>query len=161
MTGSPQYPVLVIVPGSFSPPHFYHTLRDAIQRHDIECFVVKTPSVGRRDPELPATLSDDAAAVQAVTRKFADEGKDVVLMAHSYGGLPATQSLEGTAKTGGVGGGVSKIVYVSALVAQVGVSCIQFMGQLPDFLTVNVSRQGIPNDSTRANTFTTGRLHIA
>lgn len=139
MSSSLHNTALVIVPGSFSPPHFYDAVRDAVQKHGIDTFVVKTPSVGRRDPEPPATLADDAAAVQAVTRKLAAKGRDVVLMAHSYGGLPATQSLEGTAKHDGMSGGVIKIVYVSALVAQVGVSCIQFMGQLPEFLTVNVS----------------------
>lgn len=143
MTSESANAVLVIVPGSFSEPHFYYDVKDALQKQGIEVTIVKTPSVGRRDPQPPATLSDDAAAIQDVTKKLADQGKNVVLIAHSYGGMPATQSLQDTAKLDGMNGGVIKIVYLSALVVDIGVSCIGFMGQLPDFLTVNVSRDAV------------------
>lgn len=139
---SNNQPALVIVPGSFSPPAYYSDTVDILRKDGIDVSVVKTPSVGRRDPLPPATMTDDANAVRDVVDKLTNEGKDVIVMAHSYGGLPATESINGTSKkqraSDGKTGGVIRLVYLSALIAQVGVSTVAFMGQLPDFLTMNV-----------------------
>lgn len=130
--------VVVIVPGSFSPVFCYDLVVESLQKHTVEAVVVKTPSVGRRDPLPAATMSDDASAISAVTEQLAAEGKRILLVAHSYGGVPATESLkhQGPSKEATVG--VRKLAYLSALAVPVGVSTIGFMGGLPGFLTVQV-----------------------
>lgn len=93
MSGA-NYIVVVIVPGSFSPAFFYDSVVKSLQEHAVPCVVVEKPLVGRRDPLPPATMSNDASAISVVTKQLAADGKKVLLVAHSYGGVPATQSLE-------------------------------------------------------------------
>lgn len=68
----------------------------------------------------------------------------MVLVAHSYGGIPTTQSLETLSQKArsaqGKSGGVRKIVYLTAVVLQVGTSNFElFGGIMPDFVSVTVS----------------------
>lgn len=69
----------------------------------------------------------------------------MILFAHSYGGIPTTQSLERLSQKArsaeGKSGGVKKVVYLTALILQVGSSNFElFGGNMPDFVSVSVSR---------------------
>jgi pimeloyl-ACP methyl ester carboxylesterase len=140
-------PALVIVPGSFGPAKLYDDFLENLKRHDIKSVVViSTPSVGRKEGRPPATMSDDAEEISNVVSKLLDEGKDVVLMTHSYGGIPGTQSLKTISRKAreaeGKQGGVDKIIYLTSMVLQPGTSNLEaFGGALPDFLTMEVPRQ--------------------
>jgi hypothetical protein len=73
------------------------------------------PSVGRRTGLPRATPAGDAGYMQSVTSKLVEEGKDVVLMMHSYGGVARRQSGQGLAKAdcqaAGKTRGASGLVY--------------------------------------------------
>jgi surfactin synthase thioesterase subunit len=84
---------LVIIPGSFASTTSYKTFTDSLSRNVVESEVIDTPSVGRREGG-PKTMSDDAAEITRVASTLLNRGKEVVLMTHSYGGIPGTQSLE-------------------------------------------------------------------
>jgi hypothetical protein len=81
-------------------------------------------TVGKK-PGLPS-VADDAAAIRQTVTKFADEGKDVVLIAHSYGGTPTSESIKGISKAErekeGKKGGVVRVAYMTALVPALGTS---------------------------------------
>ncbi|KAJ4291788.1 hypothetical protein N0V90_009683 [Kalmusia sp. IMI 367209] len=68
-------------------------------------------------------MYDDAAYINAVVTKLADEGKEIVLAAHSYGGIPASEALKGLAKAerkqNRKKGGVVHVGYMTALVPAV------------------------------------------
>jgi len=129
---------VVIVPGSFCPASLYDEVVKALNQHGIDNVVVNTPSVGRRATG-PATMTDDAKAIAEVTGKLKQSGKKVVLVAHSYGGVPATESLRNTKAEEGGDAGVVKMVYLSALAPPVGMSTVDAMGgQLPPFLDAKV-----------------------
>lgn len=137
-------PYIIIVPGSFSPPHFYSKIVDELSSHGYETTAIHLPSIGRRDPTPPATMADDAAYIQSVTSKLADEGKEIIMVTHSYGGICGTESLKGLAKAdreaAGKKGGISRVLYVTSLVPSVGQSLKGLMGDFqPDYLIVNVS----------------------
>lgn len=105
----------------------------------MPCIVVDEQLlVGRRDPLPSATMSDDASAISVVTKQLAADGKKVLLVAHSYRGVPATQSLEQQKSARGVTSGIQKLAYLSALVPQVGQSTADWVGRLPEYLTVEV-----------------------
>ena len=53
------------------------------------------PSVGGK---TAATMTNDVQAIQAMASKVADEGKDIILRMHSYGGVPGTESTHGVRK---------------------------------------------------------------
>lgn len=134
-------PTLVIVPGSFAPTKMYDGFVETLKGHDIRTVVVSTPSVGRKEGRPPATMSDDAQEISNVVSKLLDEGEDVVLMTHSYGGIPGTESLKNISRKAreaeGKKGGIEKLVYLTSMVLQPGTSNLEaFGGALPDFLTM-------------------------
>jgi pimeloyl-ACP methyl ester carboxylesterase len=140
-------PVIVIVPGSFSSASLYYPLVNLLQKQGYEATVGELPSASRNPTEQAATVDDDAAYFQAIIEKFADQSKDVVIVTHSYGGIPGTQSAKGLLKKerceDGKTGGVIKIVYLTSVVPEEGQSLQDAMGDLvPDYIKVEVSRNG-------------------
>ncbi|KAF2489457.1 alpha/beta-hydrolase [Lophium mytilinum] len=116
-------PTILIVPGSFSPPYFYTPISDSLRAAGYDTYVIYLPSIGRKPGPAP-TMLDDAAYIADAATKVADEGKDILLVAHSYGGIPATQAIKGLAKTqrkqAGKAGGIVRLAYLSALAPLVG-----------------------------------------
>ncbi|OAL39241.1 hypothetical protein AYO20_01559 [Fonsecaea nubica] len=134
-----SYPSIVIIPGSFSPASMYYGVVDEIQTltdgSSDSVFVNNLPSASRNPPEEPATLEDDATFFRGIFEKLADQGKDIVVVAHSYGGVVGTESLSGVGKVErqerGQPGGVVRIVYLSAHVPEAGRSLTELVGGAP------------------------------
>lgn len=138
---------VVIVPGSFCPVECYKNQIDSLTRHGISSVAVSLPSVGRRDAG-PATMSDDADEIVSVVEPLLADGKSVVLLTHSYGGVPGTQSLERLSQKAraaqGKAGGVETIIYLASVILPVGMSNWEVSGgNIPDFLTVEVRQTGL------------------
>ncbi|KEF56797.1 uncharacterized protein A1O9_06987 [Exophiala aquamarina CBS 119918] len=131
-------PVIVIVPGSFSNACSYYALVDRIQGLGYETFVNNLPSTSRHPPEEPANLQDDAGFFRSIIEKLADQGKNVVVVMHSYGGLVGSEAVKGTAKAdrqaSGKPGGVVKLIYLTATVLPVGGSMKSESGDPPSGL---------------------------
>ena len=123
-------PTILIIPGSFSPSYFYNPfLSDLHALGFSEAFVRDLPSADRRPPSPAATLQDDATYFNHVINRLFAEGKDVVLLAHSYGGCVATEAVKGLTdryegKSEGEGGkGRGRLlgtIYLTALMPKVG-----------------------------------------
>src|SRR5688572_18616211 len=78
-------PTLLFIPGAWHKPTCYHKIIDILQqRHHIKCVTVTLPST-KGDPE--ATFKDDLDAARAVLTNETSAGRDVVVIAHSYGGM--------------------------------------------------------------------------
>lgn len=120
-------PSILIVPGSFALPEFYDEVVTPMAAKGYAIKAIHLPSVGLktgpREGE-PPTMYDDAAFIAKEVTKLADEGKDVVLIAHSYGGAPTTESTKGLGKAerqkAGKKGGIVRLAYLTALVPDVG-----------------------------------------
>ncbi|RYP43909.1 hypothetical protein DL768_009577 [Monosporascus sp. mg162] len=133
---------VVLVPGSFAPSTFYTALSDRLTSCGIQPVIVDLPSVGRRQGKAPANMTDDADEISRVVSALLDEGKEVILMTHSYGGIPGTQSLEKLSHPArlsmGKEGGLKKVVYLASVIAPVGASNWDLFGaNLPPSVTVN------------------------
>ncbi|KAJ7640667.1 Alpha/beta hydrolase fold-1 [Mycena polygramma] len=119
---TPTKPTIIIIPASFTPLFFYNAVIAEFETHGYSVHGIELETVGRR--EKPPSMYDDAAKVASRVTQLADEGKDVVLVAHSYGGLVACESAKGLAKSAreeeGKRGGVMWIVFVSAMVPREG-----------------------------------------
>ncbi|KAI1808583.1 alpha/beta-hydrolase [Daldinia bambusicola] len=131
-------PTVLIVGGSFAPAEVYDDIVDAVKAKGYDIKALPYPSVrlrGEPKPEKLPTMYDDAAFVANEISKLADEGKEVVLIAHSYGGVPATESTKGLTKkerqSQGKPGGVVRLAYMTALVAPVGRSAQSLLGEIP------------------------------
>ncbi|KIW22402.1 uncharacterized protein PV07_12290 [Cladophialophora immunda] len=130
-------PAIVIIPGSFSTAQLYFDVVDRIQTlsGSKSVFVNNLPSASRNPPEDPATLDDDAKFFRAIIEKVANQGKDVVVVAHSYGGVVGTETLRGVGKAErqarGQPGGVVRLVYLAAHVPSAGHSLKSMVGEAP------------------------------
>jgi alpha-beta hydrolase superfamily lysophospholipase len=122
-------PSILFIPGSFALPEFYDPVVNAVAAKGYEIRALHLPSVGLktgpREGE-PPTMYDDATFIAKETEKLADEGKNVIIVAHSYGAVPATESTKGLGKeerqTQGKKGGIVKLAYMTALVPAVGIT---------------------------------------
>lgn len=144
-------PAILLVTGSFALPELYDGLANAVEAKGIEISIPHLPSVGLktgpREGTLPS-MSDDAALISREIERLADEGKDVIVLCHSYGGVPATESVKGLTKEErsmqGKKGGVVRLAYMTAMAPAVGVSATGVMPPVPEerkqAMKVDVSR---------------------
>lgn len=122
---------ILLVTGSFALPAFYDTVVNAVSAHGYEIRALHLLSAGlgsgkgRPGPDKP-TMADDASMIASEAEKLAQAGKAVILIAHSYGGTPATESTLGLRLeerlSQGKTGGIARLAYVTALVPEVGMS---------------------------------------
>ena len=143
MPHSVNKPTILIIPGSFSPAHFYHGIINGLEGAGYEAFVYDLPSASRKPPQQAATLADDSEFFHHKASLLADQGKDVVLLPHSYGGLVASECVKGLSRAereeASKQGCVSKIVFLTSVIPAVGESLQSLMGTLlPEFIKVDV-----------------------
>jgi pimeloyl-ACP methyl ester carboxylesterase len=137
---------IVFVPGSFCPPVLYSKVIDAVKAHGHDIRALHIPSIGlgpnEPGPGAP-TMADDAAFIAREVESLADAGKDVVLVAHSYGGIPTSESVAGLRKTErqqqGKTGGIVRVGYVTGVVPELNGSAANVMSQVPPENTLNLS----------------------
>ena len=104
MAVSSTRPRLILVHGAWVGPWEFAPIVPILEADGWEVDAITLPSVGSTEG-----LSADAAAVTAAIERA---GGPVVLVAHSYGGIPVTQA--------GGHPSVERIVYVTAFAADAG-----------------------------------------
>jgi pimeloyl-ACP methyl ester carboxylesterase len=102
MTDEGTIPTVVLVHGAWHEPWHWHEIGSRLARRGIRVDAVDLPShrPGHGD------LHDDATAIRSVL----DRHQDAVVVAHSYGGIPATEGATGHPA-------VRRLVYLSAYMA--------------------------------------------
>lgn len=78
---------------------------------------------------MPASTYDDAVFIAKEAEKLAGEGKDVVLIAHYYGGVSVNESGTGVGKE--KEGGIVRLAYIAALVSAGGTSAVGVLADVP------------------------------
>lgn len=107
MTDQTNEPTVVLVHGAWHQPWHWHEVERGLTAQGRRVDMVDLPSCG---PDR-GDLYDDSAAIRAAL----DRHTDVVLVAHSYGGIPATDAAADHRA-------VRRLVYLSAYQADVGES---------------------------------------
>jgi len=142
MSDTNTKPTILIVPGSFSAVSLYDTLISALHALSYPAIVSDLPSASRLPPAPAASMADDAAHFHGLAESLADEGRDIVILTHSYGGIPGTEAAKGLAKTDreaeGKKGGVIRLVYLTSIVPPVGGSQLSVMGPLSEVINIEV-----------------------
>ena len=92
-------PHIVVAMGSFQTPWHYSFLKSSIEKSGYDVTIVNLPSTGGWTVVAEA-MARDIAAIRSALKEQIDAGRDVVLMAHSQGGVSASAALEGLAKLG-------------------------------------------------------------
>ena len=89
-------PTLVFVPGSWHKATCYDKIIKLLQeQHKLKCIAVTLPST-TGNPE--ATFKNDIDAAQAAISSETTQGRNVVVIAHSYGGMVGNSAIKGFAK---------------------------------------------------------------
>jgi pimeloyl-ACP methyl ester carboxylesterase len=153
MAAPQPLPTIVFVPGAWHTPEYYTTVRSLLEEKGYPTVAVNLPSVGGT-----ATMAEDAAAIRVVTAQLVAQRKRVVLVMHSYGGIPGTESARGLAwmelqarargkpeqeegdGDGPSKGGIVALVYLASYLLSKGMSVMSFGsgGGMPEYLTVEV-----------------------
>ncbi|KAM5354112.1 hypothetical protein ACJ41O_000762 [Fusarium nematophilum] len=111
-----EKPLFLVVTGAWHPPACYEALKTELASLGYDCAIPQMPSMGH-DAE-GVTWEADKAKILETAAPYFEEGREVVLVAHSYGGIPATAATDGQgvqerAKRG-LKGGFRSIVFVAA-----------------------------------------------
>lgn len=113
---------------------------DAVSKAGYDIKGIHLPTIGPssrqgRDHPAPSML-DDAVAIALEVERLADQGKDIVLVGHSYAGIPMSQSTKGLGreerKMLGKPGGVVQLAYMSSLVPPIGGSAASLLSRFPN-----------------------------
>ncbi|KAM0430872.1 hypothetical protein ACHAPT_005504 [Fusarium lateritium] len=114
-------PVFLVVTGAWHPPVCYDPLKNELNRLGYECAIPQMPSMGHGTHGV--TWEADKAKVLETAAPYFDEGREVVLVGHSYGGIPATVATEGQGvherAERGLKGGFRSIVFLAAFAVPV------------------------------------------
>ena len=89
-------PTLVLVPGSWHQASCYDKIVGQLRdKHHIKCISVTLPSTCNNPA---ATYKQDIDAVRNAISEETSHGRDVVVIAHSYGGMVGNSAIKGFAK---------------------------------------------------------------
>jgi pimeloyl-ACP methyl ester carboxylesterase len=144
----PNKPTVVIVPGSWQLPIVWDEFRSVLEGAGHEAHHVALPSIG--GTTLPLTgLPEDVAAVRDVLNPLVAQGKEIVLLCHSSGGIVGSNAVEGfdvaARQAAGEQGGVVRIVYLAAFMLPQGQSLIGLLGGQPlPWMVIGVSSIPFP-----------------
>lgn len=133
-------PYFLIVPGSFAPAGLYDNFVELVRANGLDIKAIHLETVGLepgkgRDTQ-PANMYDDAALIAKEVEALADEGREVILIPHSYGGMPATESTKGLSvqerQKKGKKGGLIRLAYKTVLLTTPGHSAMEVLEPPPD-----------------------------
>ena len=120
----PSKPTFVLVPGNFLPPAYYARTAQLLESHGFSTRLTTIPSTGSK---LPLTSNEpDILAVRHILEELSNAGREIIIVAHSYGSIPACEAAQGFERQErrklGKAGGVIRLVLVAAWLLQEGES---------------------------------------
>ncbi|KAK3671940.1 hypothetical protein LTR78_008115 [Recurvomyces mirabilis] len=157
-----QAPVLFLVPGAATYPAFYDDFKRHVSSKGLVFHTVQLRTVEARTPA--ATLADDVELVRSHLADLCEQDRDIILMAHSFGGMPMTEGAKGFAKVDrqrlGHKGGIVHLIYITSIAAEVGESMASTNAQpgpdgplVYDFMVDHVEYTGQDPERSAATNF--------
>ncbi|RHZ49051.1 alpha/beta hydrolase [Aspergillus thermomutatus] len=144
---------IVFVPGAWITPDFYQPFLDALTKAGYPVRYAGYPSLDPADPTSADCKADSDAITSVIRPLVEDEGRDVLLLMHSYAGMPGAAAAKGLAKTErmqqGKSGGIVGMVFIAAFLVPEGLSCAGLQGgNLPPWILLDkpYEKVNIPDD---------------
>ena len=134
---STSKPTIVIATGAWQNPNCYDSLRKefAARGYDSDCRAPPSTTLAHGDTDLAA---DANFLRDTIIAPLLAQGKDVVMLMHSFGGVYGGASVRGLSKTEraekGQKGGVIALVYMAAACVPSGMTTLERMGVGEDLL---------------------------
>lgn len=149
MAATTEQPIFILAPGAWHTPDAFEIVQGKLHAQGFETRAVAYPSVGAEPPNKG--LFDDAAAVRAEIEVHANQGRQIIVVGHSYGGLVIAEAVKGLGykqrKAENKTGGVTLVVYLAAFVTPKGASILKMLGGQPlPWMNFQVSDN--PHEST-------------
>jgi pimeloyl-ACP methyl ester carboxylesterase len=122
-----EKPTLLLIGGGWHTPHSYSKLTAQLESAGFDVHVPALPTVDAAQPPK-ADLYIDSAHVRSVAQELADNGREFIVLMHSYGGQVGTNALHGLGlekrKQDGKTGGISNLIYMTASASLEGKSMV-------------------------------------
>ncbi|OBS21511.1 hypothetical protein FPOA_07848 [Fusarium poae] len=145
--------LFLLVTGAWHPPACYNHLKADLASLGYDCVIPQLPSMGNNTNGI--TWEADRDEVVSVAMPYFEQGREVILVGHSYGGVPATVATEGQGVADraekGLLGGFSSVIFLTAFAAPArGIDLLgMFGGEWPEWL--DTGKPYIKNQITRIN----------
>ncbi|KAJ6111767.1 hypothetical protein N7523_007828 [Penicillium sp. IBT 18751x] len=115
-------PTILLIPGAWHEAGIFDTVAAILRAQGYPVESMTLPSAGG---PVSTTVADDAEYIRGqYLKELVEQGKEVVMVMHSYSGIPGTESIKGLARKDlaaqGKQGGVIAIVYISAFLIPAG-----------------------------------------
>ena len=135
-------PTVVFVPGVFHVEEHFKPMMETLSKASLPAITAVLPT-----HTLPTTASyqDDVYAIRTLLERLViQEGKEVILAPHSFGAVPACQTVSGLERSRrqreGKPGGVIHVFFIAALIVEQGRLLAEALdgGKLPDWASFKV-----------------------
>lgn len=111
-------PVFVLLHGAWHSPACWDKLAAVLNKQGYTCVCPALPSTGASPPLDDFTK--DVEVIRSTVTKLVEDDKEVIVVMHSYSGIPGGQALEGLDRTTraerGLQGGVRRLVYIMSFI---------------------------------------------
>ena len=141
---------IILVPGAFYNPDYFSTFQAQLEKLGFHTIAIALPSVGSDDPASCSAQKDADFIRNTAIVPLVDEGKQVVILMHSYGAIPVSAAARGLGEEQrsreGLQGGVVGLIHISAFLAPADTTPLAAMGGSfpPEFAVI----EGVSNTST-------------
>ena len=134
-------PTIVLVPGAWHKPEIYDFVTQNLEAHDYPTISLALPSAGAMPPNL--TFDEDVSAIRdCLTTLVESDEKEVILVVHSYTGMPGAEAPRGLGRKErqerGLNGGVIRLVFIMAFAMPEGFQPTAGGAQMPEWMQVDV-----------------------
>lgn len=152
-------PTVLAVPGAWHTAESFEPIKKIFTQRGYQFVSQNAPGLH----DANGTCQDDAESLRRkLLLPLVEDGKDIVVLMHSYGGMYGSQAVQGLSKKereqAGKKGGVIALIYVSAVTPVEGKTTLDMMGtdskNLPPWVEYNVRDSTSPPLSRAA-----GRPH--
>lgn len=128
-----NYPTLIFIPGAWHTIETWDKVTSLLAAQQIKCVPVTLPST---KGDVSTTLGDDVQVVRDAITAQTTEGRNVVVVAHSYGGAVGQSAIKGFTLPKGENpssksGHVIGLAFMASGFGQTGVSFIDLLGGKP------------------------------
>ncbi len=140
---SESLPTILIIPGAFHPPSCFDAFVPHLQKEGYSTIVVPLPSSNPSSPSTAScSLDADSIRENFLIPLIEEKHEDVVLFAHSYGGIPGGAASKGFGKvtrmSQGKRGGIIGLIYLNGNINKNGESLLDTVGgQYPPFIKID------------------------
>lgn len=123
-------PTILLVPGGWHSASVYSHFAAQLESLGLSTVAISLPSVNSISPQTASCTEDSIALRKELISLIETDEQDVVILAHSYGGIPAGGAARGLSKTSCKDrkGGVLGMIYLSAFVVPEGTSLLDYLG---------------------------------